>query len=151
MPLVWKELPRLGVTLLGNKPPQEVVALRSDRVTVTGFIPNVGPYFEEARIFVAPLRYGAGMKGKVGQALAYGLPMIGTTFATEGFDFVDGENCLIADDAASFAQAILTLYGDEAMWRRFSEQGDALIRQFSSEVVGEQLRELFSSLGVGTE
>ncbi len=151
MPLVWKEIPRLAVTLLGNNPPDVVTALRSDRVTVTGFIANVAPYFEEARIFVAPLRYGAGMKGKVGQALSYGLPLVGTTFATQGFDFVDGENCLIADDAAAFARAIITLYGDEAMWRRLSENGTALIGQFSSEAVSVQLRELFSSLGVKAE
>lgn len=151
MPLVWKELPQLTVTLLGNSPPEAVTALRSDRVTVTGFIAHVAPYFEEARIFVAPLRYGAGMKGKVGHALSYGLPMVVTTVATEGFDLTDGENCLIADDAVSFAQAIISLYSDETLWNRLSENGTASLRPFGAESVGERLRELFSTLGVGVE
>ncbi len=151
MPLVWKELPRLSVTLLGNTPPEAVTALRSDLVAVTGFIENVAPYFEQARIFVAPLRYGAGMKGKVGHALSYGLPIVATTLATDGFDLVNGENCLIADDAESFARAIITLYRDEALWDRLSENGTASLRPFGREAVGERLRELFSDLGVTAE
>jgi glycosyltransferase involved in cell wall biosynthesis len=150
MPIVWRELPEIHVTLLGNSPPPSVLALRSDRVLITGFVANVSPYFEEARLFVAPLRYGAGMKGKVGHALSFGLPIVATSVATEGFDLADGENCLIADDTASFAQAIVRLYGDRSMWERLSENGTAAIHAVGQDAVSTRLRELFAALGVAS-
>lgn len=151
MPLVWKELPKMPVTLLGNDPSKAVLELRSDRVTVTGFIADVTPYFEGARLFVAPLRYGAGMKGKVGQALSFGLPTILTSVAAEGFDLVDGENCLIANSTESFADAILTLYNNPVMWQHLSESGSAAIQKLGQEAVGERLMRLFWDLGLGSE
>jgi GT2 family glycosyltransferase len=151
MPIVWKELPDVHVTLLGNNPSKPVLALRSDRVSVTGFVADVTPYFEEARLFVAPLRYGAGMKGKVGHALSFGLPTVLTPVAAEGFDLTDGHDCLIAGDSESFAQAVITLYSDPALWQRLSDNGSAAIREFGLEAVGRRLRDLFSALGVGPQ
>lgn len=151
MPMVWERLPEVNVTLLGNAPPKDVLALRSNRVNVTGFVPDVSPYFEESRLFVAPLRYGAGMKGKVGHALSYGLPMVATSVAIEGFDLVDGVSALVADDARSFARAIIALYSDPIMWKRLSENGSAAIKRFGQAAVMEKLSELFATLGVGPE
>jgi glycosyltransferase involved in cell wall biosynthesis len=69
------------------------------------------------------LRYGAGVKGKVNQSLAHGLPAVITSQAAEGMHLVDGESALIADEPADFAAAIVRLYGDEALWRRLSAGG----------------------------
>ena len=69
MPLVWQTDPNIKVTLLGNNPSAEVVSLESDRITVTGFIEDVSDYFLSHKLSVSPLRYGAGMKGKIGQSL----------------------------------------------------------------------------------
>ena len=79
MPKVWSKFPQMHVTLLGSNPPVEVIELASDRVTVTGFIEDVDPYFDLAKCFVSPLRYGAGMKGKIGQSMSLGLPIITTS------------------------------------------------------------------------
>ncbi len=148
MPLVWETHPEIGVTLLGNQPPVNVLALRSGRVAVTGFVADVTPYFEEARLFVAPLRYGAGMKGKVGQALSYGLPVVTTSVGAEGYGLSDGENCAIADDARSFAEAIVRLYDDRERWLRFAAAGSAILRETSSEAVSTRMRDQLTGIGL---
>jgi GT2 family glycosyltransferase len=121
MPSVWDDFPSLTVTLLGSNPSDRIWNLARDRrVRVTGFLPDVAPYFQTARVFVAPLRYGAGLKGKIGQSLEYGLPVVTTSVGAEGFDFIDGRDVLIADDAAAFASAVKRLYADSLLWSRIS-------------------------------
>jgi GT2 family glycosyltransferase len=148
MPIVWKTIPDVGVTLLGNNPPASVQALRSELITVTGFVQDVSSYFEEARLFVAPLRYGAGMKGKVGHALSYGLPLVATSVAIEGYDIQDQREALIADDTESFARSIVEAYRDETVWARLSENGVLAIRNVGSEAVAKRLQNLLAHLGV---
>jgi glycosyltransferase involved in cell wall biosynthesis len=75
------------------------------------------------RVSVAPLRYGAGIKGKIGSALAAGLPVVATTLAAEGMSLTDGENILVAEGAEQFADAVVRLYQDEALWNRISHNG----------------------------
>lgn len=96
MPLVWKELPKVVLTLAGAYPSESVLGLEAERVRVTGYVPDVAPYFMQSRIFVGPLRYGAGMKGKIGQALSYRLPVVTTPVGAEGFGFRDGEELIVA-------------------------------------------------------
>ena len=98
MPAVWRELGGVQVTIVGPHPPPEVQALASPLVDVTGWIEDLRPLLERARLMVAPLRYGAGMKGKVTQALATGLPVVTTPIGAEGLDGHDKECLLIADD-----------------------------------------------------
>jgi glycosyltransferase involved in cell wall biosynthesis len=148
MPLVWRTNPDIRVTLLGNNPSPAVLNLRSARVTVTGFIADVGPFFEEARLFVAPLRYGAGMKGKVGHALSYGLPVVTTHVGADGYDLTDRVNCAIADEKADFARAIVDVYANEEVWNRYSAAGNDVIRSLGREAVSERLAAMFAALGV---
>ena len=146
MPLVWKEEPDLTVTLLGSNPPQSVLALQSSRVRVPGYVRDVSHYFTAARIFVAPLRYGAGMNGKVGQALSYRLPVVLTEMAADGFALSDGDNCLIANDAGRFARAILRLNGDEALWHRFSNAARNVLAPLQPENVKPALLAVFDQV-----
>ncbi|MEZ5333450.1 MAG: glycosyltransferase [Thermoanaerobaculia bacterium] len=123
LPLVHRRLPDVHASIIGSKPTTEVRELASERVTIAGYVPDVAPYFERARLSVAPLRYGAGVKGKVNQSLAHGLPCIATSCAAEGMGLTTGQDVLIADDAASFADAIVRAYSDAALWGRLSEGG----------------------------
>ena len=149
MPRVWERFPRVPVMLLGNNPPESVRSLASDLVTVPGFIADVSSYFEEARIFVAPLRYGAGMKGKVGQALSFGLPIVTTTVGAEGFNFANRSNCLIADDAESFADAICEVYDDPALWHTLSSGSLDVLVPLGSEAVRETLGAMVAKIIAG--
>ena len=140
MPSVWADFPALTVTLLGSHPPQSVWSLAQDpRVRVTGFIHDVAPYFESARVFVAPLRYGAGLKGKIGQSLEFGLPVVTTSIGAEGFDFVDGRDALIADEPEAFASAVKRLYADRMLWTRMSGASTAKLAPFLPERAKERL------------
>ena len=139
MPIVWRERPEISVTLLGSNPPESVLALQSPKVRVPGFLPDVSRYFETSRVFVAPIRFGAGMKGKVGHALSYGLPTVLTTIAAEGFGLTDERDCLIADDAETFARGILRAYCDREVWDGLSRSAVAAIEPFTMAAVKPQL------------
>ena len=89
LPLVRRELPDVQLTIVGDAPPPVVQQLAGDGVEVTGWVPETEPYLASHRVSVAPLRFGAGMKGKVGEALAAGLPVVTTTIGAEGM--VDGD------------------------------------------------------------
>src|SRR3546814_1900450 len=75
------------------------------------------------RVAVAPLRYGAGVKGKVNLSMAHGQPVVSTPCAVEGMHLRDGHDVLVADDAAAFADAVVRLHEDEALWTTLSRNG----------------------------
>jgi glycosyltransferase involved in cell wall biosynthesis len=130
------------VTLVGSNPPPEVLKLASNRVRVPGFVSDAGPIFERARLFVAPLRFGAGLKGKIGHAFAYGLPTVTTTIGAEGFDLCNGSDALIADDAAGFAAAIVRAYDDVALWKQLSTNASRIVKRFSPEATRKRLADV---------
>ncbi len=103
MPLVWARNPEVKVTLIGGSVPAEVQELASSRVDVAGWMENVEPLFGSALAMVAPLSYGAGLKGKVTQALAQGLPVVTTPIGAEGLDGGDERCLLIAESANQLA------------------------------------------------
>src|SRR5581483_2618756 len=107
MPRVWEKLPDVRVCLLGSNPPKELYELANDRVDVVGFVKDAEPYFLNSRVFAAALRYGAGMKGKIGQSLSLSLPVVTTSIGLDGYALKHERNCLVADDAETFADAIV--------------------------------------------
>lgn len=144
LPLVTREIDaRLWV--LGQGPSPEVRALQSPSVIVTGFVPDVDQYFRRARVFVAPLRYGAGVKGKNGQAMAFGLPLVTTSIGAEGMDMVDGRHALIRDEPRDFAQAVIDLYREQPLWEHLSHESQELIRnKWAPEAMRSRLERLIS-------
>ena len=123
-PRVRERLPGVRFHLVGSKAPEDVQALgEHEGVTFHGFVPELDPFLDRCRLAVAPLRYGAGVKGKVNQAMAHGQPVVTTPAAVEGLHATPGEDVLVAGDAAAFADAVVALYQDEALWARLSENG----------------------------
>jgi O-antigen biosynthesis protein len=146
MPLVWEKYPDMQLTLLGSNPPSQVKNLRSNRTIVTGYIHDIEPYFLNHRVFVAPLRYGAGMKGKVGQSLSYGLPVVTTSIGAEGFGLTHELDVMIADDPKYFANNILTLYNSPDLWKILSKTSSQSVERYGSKVVESQLKTLIDEL-----
>jgi len=146
---------RIGaeLTVVGEHPPPELQRLSNHEVRVTGWVRDVGTYFDAARVFVAPLRFGAGMKGKVGHALSMGLPTVTTTIGAEGMDVEDGTDILIRDDAVSFADAVIRLHEDDALWTALSRTGrDTVRNRWSPAVMTERLSDLLhETAGSGPE
>lgn len=140
MPLVWRERD-VAVTLVGYRPPAEVRALAGPRVEVTGQVPRLEPYFARARLLVAPLRFGAGVKGKTVMAMSQGVPVVGTTIAFEGIEGIGPETAVGAESAEEFARAILDLLGDPARCARLSGAAAGLIRARYSRVESQRALE----------
>jgi GT2 family glycosyltransferase len=146
MPAVWKELPELTLTLLGSKPTREIYGLANERVSVPGYVADVSEYFQTCRVFVAPLRFGAGMKGKIGQSLAYKLPVITSGIGAEGMGLTDGENALIADTKEEYVTKILALYRDETLWNTLSSNSHKAIAQYSYGAIQSDVALLLDNL-----
>ena len=148
LPRIHAKHPGLSLHLVGGDASPAVKALgQRSGIHFHGYVPDLGPLLREVRISVAPLRYGAGVKGKVNQALAHGLPVVATTCAVEGMHLVDGEDVLVADDADAFAEAVLKLHDDATLWSRLSEGGlENTRRHFSPDVVRAPLRRLLDEL-----
>jgi glycosyltransferase involved in cell wall biosynthesis len=143
MPLVWEELGPVGVTIVGARPPAEVVELARPEVDVTGWVQDLTPLYESARVMVAPLRYGAGMKGKVTQSLAAGLPVVTTPIGAEGLEAVDGREMMIAERPADLAARIVRVLREDDLWRELSRAGqEVAARLFSPDIMRQQLEEL---------
>ena len=146
MPLVWQIKPDMKVTLLGNNPSVEVTALQSDRINVMGYVPDVTPYFLSHKLFVSPLRYGAGMKGKIGQSLEYGLPIVSTEIGTEGMGLIPEQNILEANNTQDFARQILRLYNTRELWQQISNNSHQAIAHYHPEKIKQQLSAILENL-----
>ncbi|MEO8461086.1 MAG: glycosyltransferase, partial [Dokdonella sp.] len=118
----------------------------SDSVIVHGYVEDIEPFMDGCRVSVAPIRYGAGVKGKVNTAMSYGLPVVGTSIAVEGMHVVVGEDVLVADEPAAFAAAVVRLYGDEILWQTLSKNGlTNVARHFSFDAAREAVLKILAN------
>jgi GT2 family glycosyltransferase/glycosyltransferase involved in cell wall biosynthesis len=141
---VRAELPDVRFHVIGSRVPTSISALAGEHVLVHGFVEDILPYMDDCRVSVAPLRYGAGVKGKVNMAMSCGLPVVATTIAVEGMHVRAGEDVLVADDAAAFASNVVRLYRDEALWNTLSANGLANVeRHFSFAAARTAVERLF--------
>ncbi len=128
LPMVKRALGQVEVTIVGDRPPPEIRDLAGDGVVIAGWVPEMTPYLDSHCVAIAPLRFGAGMKGKVGQALAGGLPVVTTRVGAEGMDLEDGKAVLIADSPTAFAEAVARLCTDGELHRDLSQAGRSQVR-----------------------
>ncbi|WP_133500527.1 glycosyltransferase [Cognatilysobacter terrigena] len=127
---------------IGAQPPVEVQALAQvDGVRVHGHVADLAPYMDGARVAVAPLRFGAGVKGKVNLSMAHGQPVVATSCAVEGMHLHDGEDVLVADTPQAFADAVLRVYDDASLWNRLAVSGlENVRRHFSADAARDAVR-----------
>ena len=127
-PLVRKRCPDLTFVIVGSNLP-EGVAKQEDGVIYRGPVDDLHAWFETLLMSVAPLRIGAGSKGKVASSLASGLPCVLTVIAAEGMNLADGQNVLVADTPNAFADKVVALASDQALWQRLSAGALMLAQQ----------------------
>ena len=113
------------VWVVGNKLNEAMreFAAGLDDVHMVGWVPSVRPYLDSARVSVVPLRYGAGTKRKLVQALAAGTPTVSTTIGIEGLSLRDREHVLVADEPTEFAAGITSLLRDSKLWGELARNG----------------------------
>ena len=143
--LVRVQLPEVRFHLLGSKANDTVRALGEiEGVEFHGFVADIEPFLDGCRLAVAPLRYGAGVKGKVNMSMSYGQPVVATPIAVEGMYAEAGRDVLVAEDAAGLAAEIVRAYNDEALWTSLSDHGlENVRRHFSFEAARTAVRRLF--------
>lgn len=134
LPLLRKRGANICTTVIGSGDLSGIQPFAADDFILAGHVPDVEPLFNATRISIAPLRYGAGVKGKVNLAMQFGVPVVATTCAVEGMSLDAGRAVLVADDPVSFADALHRLYHDERQWLQLREGGlDNVRRCFSRE------------------
>jgi GT2 family glycosyltransferase len=149
VPRVAAEIPDFQLHVIGSHMPESMRRLASEHLVIEGYVEDLEPFFSRCRLSVAPLRYGAGVKGKVNLSMSHGLPVVSTSIGVEGMDLRPGEDVLVADEAAELARQVVRLYRDQALWQRLSANGLANVeRQFSRATAR---RCLGSLLGLETE
>ncbi|MCK5718485.1 MAG: glycosyltransferase [Thiomargarita sp.] len=145
LPKVRQKLPYIRLYLIGSNMSEKMQNLVHENVEVVGWVDEVEPEFAKRRVFVSFLRYGAGMKGKLGQALSVGLPVVTTSIGAEGMGLQQEETALIADDPTEFAEAICRLYSEEHLWNKLSSQGKQYIEEhYGEDEISDKLRNLLN-------
>ncbi len=152
MPLVWQKIGDVPVTLAGSRPTREVERLASPLVSITGWVNDLRPLYESHRVAVAPLRYGAGVKGKVGEALSYGIATVTTRIGAEGMPCETNKDILVADNATVFASAIINAYTDRQLWTQLSQNGPAAIdAAYGRTALSGRVKDLFRAVRDATD
>jgi len=147
-PLIQARAPQARLVILGNQPPSSVTALAGPGVEVVGYVPDLAPYYANARMSLSPLRYGAGVKGKVFGSLQAGIPVVTTLIGSEGIGLQDGVDALIGETASEIAECAVGLFEDPHLCARIAAAGETLAREkFSVERATRVMRELFEIEG----
>ncbi len=147
-PRVREHKPDARFVLAGSKMPDRFKSLDGKNgVEVLGFVDTIDEFFGGVRASLAPLRYGAGAKGKVAASLALGTPCVSTSIGAEGMGLTPGVDVLVADDPEGFARHILAMLDDENRWNELRQAGlDFARRETSREVVRERLSDMLGQL-----
>ena len=131
-PLIEKELPDLKFHIIGSRAPKHIQSMAKDSIVFQGFVENIEPVMDDIRIAVAPLRFGAGVKGKVNMSMSYGQPVVGTKVAVEGMYTQDEIDCLMAQTPEQFAKQVIRLYQNEQLWNQISKGGLENVQNYFS-------------------
>jgi glycosyltransferase involved in cell wall biosynthesis len=128
-PLIQSQRPQVEFDVVGARPPEEVQALGDEdkHIHVTGYVQDPDPFYRRAGVMVVPLRAGGGMRVKILNALAQGLPIVTTTLGCEGIAVQNGQHLLIADRPEDFADAILRLLNNPTFAAQLGQRGRRLI------------------------
>ena len=150
-PLVKTQTPAAHLTIIGPRPPKDILRSATENpqsVKITGYVPALLPYFECAAMMVVPVRAASGMRVRILEALARGIPVVTTTTGVEGIDAINGEHLLVADEPREFANAVVRLMRDRDLGERLGRNGRRLIEEkYESHVVLPELEKVYQSQG----
>ena len=130
LPLIKNEVPDVQLSIVGANPAKAVQRLAEDRQTlVSGFVRDIRPYLAQSAVYVAPLRVSRGVRNKILEAMAAGLPVVTSKEALCGIEATPGEDVLVADNPAEFAQKTVQLLQDEKLRKRIAQNARKLIQE----------------------
>jgi GT2 family glycosyltransferase/glycosyltransferase involved in cell wall biosynthesis len=141
-PLVQQKIPDAKLHVVGSQPTDEVLALQNDFIKVTGYVSDeeLANYYRKCKVAILPLRFGAGVKGKLLESLNHQIPTVITPVAAEGIPEIENHS-LIAENPNDFAENIRLLYKDKTAWQKYSSGGRVLIEKHYTEAAARKLLE----------
>jgi GT2 family glycosyltransferase len=152
MPLVNQSLPDVKFHVVGSNPPLEILELASENIVIHGFVEDLNEFLDQMKISVAPMRFGAGMKGKVCTALGKGVPVIATPVAAEGLGIENKKTGMIASTPEEFLSSINRIYRDKDLWLEISNKGIVLVDELCGAKISYQnLNLILDRIGIQTK
>jgi glycosyltransferase involved in cell wall biosynthesis len=146
-PLIQKEIPRLKIYVVGDRPPKELLKRATEHIVVSGFVDDVRPYVWKSAVYVVPLRIGGGTRLKILEAMAMKKPIVTTSIGCEGIDVRHRESVLIADYPDEFAQSVIELLRNEPLQNRLTQNGYELVHaRYKWSVIGRHVETMYRSL-----
>jgi O-antigen biosynthesis protein len=140
-PRIIRRLPTMTLDIVGQDPPPDLMRYAGPQIQIHGWVQSLDSFLKTKRVSIAPLLHGAGLKGKVGEALAAGLPVVTTSVGAEGLNLRDSQEAMVADSAKAFADAVVTAHEAPELWQRLAENGRRLISQtYTPEAVRAAVR-----------
>jgi sugar transferase (PEP-CTERM/EpsH1 system associated) len=148
LPLIRREIPNVRLIVVGHAPTSKVRSLaEQDDVVVTGSVPDVIPYYQQARVAVVPLRGGGGTRLKILEAMALGRPVVSTSLGCEGLRVVDREHIMMADTPTEFAARVIELLADARLRRKLTINARSLVEaHYDWEIISQKLLALYRGL-----
>lgn len=154
-PIIQRRLPKAHLTIIGKNPPQDFLELavqQPESITVTGYVPDLDPYMEAAAVMVVPVRAGGGMRVRILEAFARGMPVVTTTVGLEGIDAQPGVEVLVEDSPETFASAVMGLLSNPEWQAELALRGRQLAeRKYDWKAVLGQLDEVFKQLAISED
>lgn len=129
-PKIYAADPDITLKIVGKNPDPSLIsaAKNLENIEFTGFVDDLEPLFKQSRLFLAPLRFGSGIKVKVLNAMCRGIPVITTDVGAEGLDVRSGEHLMITNTAAQMSDSIITLMDDRSLWQHLADHSRQIIR-----------------------
>ena len=147
-PLIRRQVPDVTLTIIGKGAPVDLVRLASQssgKITITGYVPDLVPYLEKAALMVVPVRAGGGMRVRILEAFARGIPVVTTSVGLEGIEARPGEDVLVEDTAERFAIAVVQLLKDPKLQMRLAANGRGLAETYYDwQVVLRKLDDIYT-------
>jgi glycosyltransferase involved in cell wall biosynthesis len=150
-PLIRKKVSGVKLIIMGKNPPKDFLKLASDEtnsIVVTGFVPELDPYFAQSALMVIPVRAGGGMRVRILEAFARAMPVVTTTVGLEGIQARPGEDVLVADEPNDFADSVIRLFNDQTLQEQLATNGRHLVeRKYDWQVTLKDLKEVYQEFG----
>lgn len=147
-PRIRERLPDARLGLIGSRPAPAIRRLARDpSIEVMGYVEDLLPHLERSAVWIAPLRFGSGMRVKILDAMTWGIPVVSTSLGCQGIAAIPGEEILVADDPSTFADHVVRVIEDRALADRLAAGGRRLIeRVYDWQVTYRVLDEVYERL-----
>jgi glycosyltransferase involved in cell wall biosynthesis len=150
-PLIRRQVPAVTLTIVGKNPPADFLRLAQqypDAIRVTGYVPDLDQYMDQAALMVVAVRAGGGMRVRILEAFARAMPVVTTTVGLEGIEARPGEDVMVADTPAVFAQTVVELLRDRALQSQLAANGRRLAeRSYDWQVVLQKMDQVYKING----